>query len=82
MASIPTEELSSFANNLADEARKIILPYWRQPIEIISKMEHDRPIAGKCYDMNSCVQYEYSAIWILHLAFISHYLIALAYHMC
>jgi len=45
MAPIPIEELSSFANNLADEARKIILPYWRQPLEIISKMEHDRPIA-------------------------------------
>ena len=45
MASIPTEELSSFANNLADEARKIILPYWRKPIDIISKIEHDRPIA-------------------------------------
>jgi len=54
MAPIPTEELSSFANNLADEARKIILPYWHQPLEIISKMEHDRPIAGKFYDMNSC----------------------------
>ncbi|KAL7541767.1 hypothetical protein ACHAXR_012155 [Thalassiosira sp. AJA248-18] len=39
------EELSSFANELADEARKVILPYWRQPIEVISKMEHDRPIA-------------------------------------
>ena len=60
MAPIPTEELSSFANNLADEARKIILPYWRQPLEIISKMEHDRPIAGKFYDMNSCVQYKVS----------------------
>ena len=45
MAPIPTEELSSFANNLADEARKIILPYWRQPIEIISKIEDDRPIS-------------------------------------
>ena len=40
-----TEELSSFANTLADEARKIILPHWREPIEIISKLEHDRPIA-------------------------------------
>ena len=40
-----TEELSSFANELADEARKIILPYWRQPIEVESKMEHNRPIA-------------------------------------
>ncbi|KAL7554003.1 hypothetical protein ACHAWF_017359 [Thalassiosira exigua] len=40
-----TSELESFANELADEARKIILPYWRKPIEVESKMEHDRPIA-------------------------------------
>lgn len=47
MTSSPTttEELASFANTLADEARKIILPYWRQPIEVESKIEHDRPIA-------------------------------------
>mmetsp|Transcript_28282 Transcript_28282/g.60274 ORF Transcript_28282/g.60274 Transcript_28282/m.60274 type:complete len:313 (+) Transcript_28282:148-1086(+) len=44
-ASTSTEELASFANELADEARKVILPYWRQPIEVESKMEHDRPIA-------------------------------------
>lgn len=40
-----TEQLASFANELADEARKVILPYWRQPIKVESKMEHDRPIA-------------------------------------
>lgn len=40
-----TTELVSFANELADEARKVILPFWRKPIEIESKMEHDRPIA-------------------------------------
>eukprot|EP00568_Trieres_chinensis_P010923 CAMPEP_0183304794 /NCGR_PEP_ID=MMETSP0160_2-20130417/9759_1 /TAXON_ID=2839 ORGANISM="Odontella Sinensis, Strain Grunow 1884" /NCGR_SAMPLE_ID=MMETSP0160_2 /ASSEMBLY_ACC=CAM_ASM_000250 /LENGTH=320 /DNA_ID=CAMNT_0025467907 /DNA_START=92 /DNA_END=1054 /DNA_ORIENTATION=+ len=45
MASTPNEELASFANALADEARKIILPYWRRPIEVESKLEHDRPIA-------------------------------------
>lgn len=44
-SSTTTQELASFANTLADAARKIILPYWRQPIEVISKMEHDRPIA-------------------------------------
>lgn len=46
MASLTTtEELACFASELADEARKIILPYWRQPIEVMSKIEHDRPIA-------------------------------------
>ena len=45
-SSPPTkEELASFANVLADEARKIILPYWRKPIDVVSKIEHDRPIA-------------------------------------
>ena len=43
--STTTEQLASFANELADEARKVILPYWRQPIEVESKLEHDRPIA-------------------------------------
>ena len=42
---VTPDELASFANELADEARKIILPYWRQPIEVISKMEHDRAVA-------------------------------------
>uniref|UniRef100_A0A7S4R764 histidinol-phosphatase n=1 Tax=Ditylum brightwellii TaxID=49249 RepID=A0A7S4R764_9STRA len=40
-----TSELVTFANELADAARKVILPFWRQPIEIESKIEHDRPIA-------------------------------------
>mmetsp|Transcript_51808 Transcript_51808/g.110135 ORF Transcript_51808/g.110135 Transcript_51808/m.110135 type:complete len:312 (-) Transcript_51808:56-991(-) len=40
-----TEQLASFANELADEARKVILPYWRKPIEVESKMEHNRPTA-------------------------------------
>lgn len=40
-----TTELVEFANTLADRARAIILPYWRCPIEIESKLEHDRPIA-------------------------------------
>jgi len=44
-SSSTTEELASFANELANEARKVILPYWRQPIEVISKMEHDRAVA-------------------------------------
>ena len=39
------EELTTFANILADEARKVILPYWRQPIIVESKVEHDRPIS-------------------------------------
>mmetsp|Transcript_12474 Transcript_12474/g.21598 ORF Transcript_12474/g.21598 Transcript_12474/m.21598 type:complete len:321 (+) Transcript_12474:90-1052(+) len=44
--STPTiDELASFANSLADEARKVILPYWRRPIEVESKLEDDRPIA-------------------------------------
>ena len=45
MTSEETKELVSFANKLADEARNVILPYWRRPIEVESKMEHDRPIA-------------------------------------
>jgi inositol-phosphate phosphatase/L-galactose 1-phosphate phosphatase/histidinol-phosphatase len=39
------EELASFANELADEARRVILPYWRRPIVVESKVECDRPIA-------------------------------------
>lgn len=38
-------ELASFGNSLADAAREVILPYWRKPIEIVSKIEHDRPIS-------------------------------------
>lgn len=45
MAAPTPDELASFAASLADEARKVILPYWRQPIEVESKVEHDRPIA-------------------------------------
>ena len=45
MTSSTIDELTTFANHLADEARKIILPYWRQPIEVESKMENDRPIS-------------------------------------
>jgi inositol-phosphate phosphatase/L-galactose 1-phosphate phosphatase/histidinol-phosphatase len=44
-SSPPTTELVTFANTLADTARRIILPHWRQPIAIESKLEHDRPIA-------------------------------------
>ena len=39
------EELASFAGELADAARGVILPYWRQPIDVQSKMEDHRPIA-------------------------------------
>ena len=45
MAAPTTDELASFAAHLADAARGVILPYWRRPIEVESKMEHDRPIA-------------------------------------
>ena len=43
--STTTEHLASFANELTDKARKVILPYWQQPIEVGSKLEHDQPIA-------------------------------------
>jgi len=33
------------------------------------------------YHMTSCVRYEDSAIWVLHLAFISHYLTAFESHV-
>ena len=33
------------------------------------------------YHIISCVRYEYSAIWVLHLAFISHYLTAFEPHV-
>eukprot|EP00591_Stephanopyxis_turris_P001289 CAMPEP_0195527376 /NCGR_PEP_ID=MMETSP0794_2-20130614/29002_1 /TAXON_ID=515487 /ORGANISM="Stephanopyxis turris, Strain CCMP 815" /LENGTH=227 /DNA_ID=CAMNT_0040658271 /DNA_START=63 /DNA_END=742 /DNA_ORIENTATION=- len=38
-------ELATFGNSLADAAREVILPYWRKPIEIVSKIEDDRPIS-------------------------------------
>ncbi|KAL7473445.1 hypothetical protein ACHAXS_013888 [Conticribra weissflogii] len=40
-----TTELVAFANTLADEARKVILPFWRKPLDVESKVEHDRPVA-------------------------------------
>jgi len=44
-ASPSTSELVAFANELADAARKVILPFWRQPIAVESKIEHDGPAA-------------------------------------
>eukprot|EP01048_Picozoa_sp_COSAG05_P009863 COSAG05_NODE_834_length_7061_cov_10.700804_8_plen_133_part_00 len=38
-------ELAQFAGELADAARAVILPYWRKPIEVESKIETERPIA-------------------------------------
>jgi len=35
----------SFAEELADAARAQILPYWRKPIEVESKVEENRPVA-------------------------------------
>ena len=37
-------ELAGFANQLADEARVVILPYWRQPLTVEEKLEPDRAI--------------------------------------
>ena len=39
-----TAELVSFANELAEAARAVILPYWRKPIEVESKQEENRPV--------------------------------------
>ena len=39
------DEFCAFANELADAARKEILPYWRRPIEVESKMEDHRAVA-------------------------------------
>lgn len=39
------KELAQFASELADAARTVILPYWRKPIEVESKIETDRPVA-------------------------------------
>jgi fructose-1,6-bisphosphatase/inositol monophosphatase family enzyme len=39
------DELAAFGNELAEAARKIIVPYWRKPIEVESKVELDRPVA-------------------------------------
>merc|ERR1719491_1489108 len=38
------KEFAAFAEELAEAARKEILPYWRQPIETESKIEPDRPV--------------------------------------
>jgi len=35
----------AFAEELADAARTQILPFWRKPIEVESKVEEDRPVA-------------------------------------
>jgi inositol-phosphate phosphatase/L-galactose 1-phosphate phosphatase/histidinol-phosphatase len=48
MAALPAaviDELASFAEELAEAARRVILPYWRKPIEVESKLEEDRPVA-------------------------------------
>merc|ERR1719199_507372 len=37
------QEYAAFAEELADVARKEILPYWRKPIEAESKIEPGRP---------------------------------------
>lgn len=37
------KELATFAEELAEAARKEILPYWRKPIEVESKIEPGRP---------------------------------------
>lgn len=38
-------ELVEFAEKLAEAARQEILPFWRQPIGVESKIEDDRPVA-------------------------------------
>lgn len=46
MAHLPTQlttELCAFAEELAEVARAVILPYWRRPIEVESKNEPGRP---------------------------------------
>eukprot|EP00658_Telonema_sp_P-2_P027544 TRINITY_DN2124_c0_g1_i5.p2 TRINITY_DN2124_c0_g1~~TRINITY_DN2124_c0_g1_i5.p2 ORF type:complete len:207 (-),score=55.09 TRINITY_DN2124_c0_g1_i5:190-810(-) len=42
--SVDPEELVQFAHELADAARAVILPYWRRPLEVESKMEEHRPV--------------------------------------
>ena len=39
------DELCAFADVLAEAARKEILPYWRRPIDVESKMEDHRAVA-------------------------------------
>eukprot|EP00929_Paragymnodinium_shiwhaense_P019046 TRINITY_DN13103_c0_g1_i1.p1 TRINITY_DN13103_c0_g1~~TRINITY_DN13103_c0_g1_i1.p1 ORF type:complete len:651 (+),score=119.67 TRINITY_DN13103_c0_g1_i1:71-2023(+) len=38
------KEFAAFAEKLADVARKEILPYWRQPLKVESKVEPGRPV--------------------------------------
>lgn len=40
------DELAAFASELADAARKVILPYWRKPLAVEEKDEPDRAIAA------------------------------------
>lgn len=47
-ASLDAGELNAlveFAEELAEVARRVILPYWRKPIDVESKIEDDRPVA-------------------------------------
>ena len=39
------DKLVGFAEELADVARREILPFWRKPIEVQSKVETGRPVA-------------------------------------
>ena len=39
------EAFVSFANELAEAARAQILPFWRKPIDVESKVEEHRPVA-------------------------------------
>jgi fructose-1,6-bisphosphatase/inositol monophosphatase family enzyme len=45
MTELDLQTMAAFANELADAARVVILPYWRKPIEVESKLENDRPVA-------------------------------------
>jgi len=39
------DELVAFAERLADVARQEILPFWRKPIDVETKVEADRPVS-------------------------------------
>jgi len=39
------QQLAGFAEELAEVARKEILPFWRRPLEVESKIEDGRPVA-------------------------------------
>jgi len=45
MPCTPPEGFVRFAHELADAARAVILPYWRQPIAVESKYEEHRPVS-------------------------------------